>query len=169
MSDLERTSAWRVVEAAAVILVLGFFLYATRSILNPVFLFALLWAVLLPFRGGRRTAALLGVAGVVTLVWLLSTTGSLLAPFVLAVVLAYILDPLVDLVERLKVSRLLAMALLSILAVGLGATALVVVLPAAIRQLGVVQDIPVFLERLESIDAAAVVDFVQERREALGS
>jgi hypothetical protein len=94
VSDREQWSVWQVIEVAAVILVLGFFLYATRSILNPLLLFVLLWAVLLPFRGREGYTALLATAGVATLLWLLSSTGSLLAPFFLAMALAYTLDPL---------------------------------------------------------------------------
>lgn len=197
MNDREHLAVWRGVEAAAVILVLGFFLYATRSILNPVLLFALLWAVLIPFRGKEGHNALIIVAAVVTVFWLLASTGSLLAPFILSIVLAYVLDPLVDRLERLRVSRMLAIAFLSVVAVGMLAVVVLLVVPAALRQLGaILQDIPLFLQRLgawletmrsrilttdiplideddlvarlEGIDANAVMNFLQERREALG-
>ncbi|HEY7820807.1 MAG TPA: AI-2E family transporter, partial [Vicinamibacteria bacterium] len=198
MSDPSRPMVWRGVEAAAVLLVLAFFLYATRDILNPLILFALLWAVLLPFRGNEGHAALLTVAGLVTLVWVLSATGSLLAPFILAVMLAYVLDPLVDRVSGKRVSRTLGIVLLTLPAVGLLAIVFLLVVPAAIRELGeVVQQAPVFFQRLvdwvssmreraltadlplideealilrlESIDANAVVAFLQERTAAVGA
>jgi predicted PurR-regulated permease PerM len=193
-----RELTWRGVEAAAVILILGFFLYATRDILNPPFLFALLWAVLLPFRRSEGYTALIGTAGVVTLIWLLSSTGSLLAPFVLSAVLAYSLDPLVDTLQRRKLSRTLAIVMLTVPAIGLLAVVVLLVVPSAIQQLGsLVEEAPVFLERLggwleatrsrllniniplidedqllerlQSVDSDAVVTFLQERREALGS
>ncbi len=198
MSRQEEVTLWRGVEAAAVILVLGFFLWATREILNPLFLFALLWAVLLPFRGSRGYTALVGTAGVVTVVWLLSSTGSLLAPFVLSAVLAYTLDPLVDRLERRRFSRTLAIVVLTVPALGLLAVVFLLVIPAAVQQLGdLVQQAPVFLERLagwlervrgrlltvdvplidedslvqrlQSVDGEAVVAFLQERQEALGA
>lgn len=198
MSDRDQLVVWRVVEAAAVILVLGFFLYGTRAVLNPLLLFALLWAVLIPFRGKPGHNALLVVAAVVTVFWLLSSTGSILAPFILSIVLAYVLDPLVDRMERMRISRMLAMALLSVVAVGLLAVVVLLVVPASLRQLGaVLQDVPVFFQRLgawvesmrtrmlavdmpfideddlaqrlEAIDGNAVMTFLQERREALGN
>ncbi|HUP51960.1 MAG TPA: AI-2E family transporter [Longimicrobiales bacterium] len=198
MSQPRGVSPWRAVEAAAVILVLGFFLYATREILNPLLLFALLWAVLLPFRRSEGYTALLSTAGVVTLVWLLSSTGSLLAPFVLSAVLAYTLDPLVDALQRRKLSRTVAILLLTVPAIGLLAVVVLLVVPSAIQQLGsLIEEAPVFLERLgawieamrgrllnvniplidedqllerlEGVDSDAVVTFLQERREALGS
>ncbi len=198
MSEQPRLTIWRGVEAAAVVLVLAFFLYATRAILNPVLLFALLWAVLLPFRGREGHAALVSVAGLVTLVWLLLSTGSLLAPFILAVMLAYMIDPLVDRLERRRVPRALGIALLALPALALLTVVFLFVVPAAIRELGeLVQQAPVFFERLrawiesgrerllsvdfplvdeedliarlEAIDADAVVAALEERRAALAA
>ena len=87
---------WRTTQAVALILVLGFFLYSLRAILNPFLLYWLVVALLHPFRGSRGYSLVLGVATVLALLWVLDTTGSLLAPFVLAFVLAYILDPAVE-------------------------------------------------------------------------
>ena len=70
MSDETDLTVWRGVEAAAVLLVLGFFLYATRTILNPLLLLFLLWAVLLPFRGKEGHSALLVTASVLAMIWL---------------------------------------------------------------------------------------------------
>ena len=191
-------SLWRGVEAAAVLLVLGFFLYATRGVLNPVVLFVLLWAVMLPFRGETGHAALLTVAGVLAMIWLLSTTGSLLAPFVLALVLAYVLDPLVDGLEKRRVPRTLAIALLTLPAVALLAVLFLLMLPAALQQMGeVIESAPVFFERLagwlesgrerllsvdlplidedallvrlREVDSEAVVAFLQDRQAALST
>jgi predicted PurR-regulated permease PerM len=198
MSEQSRLTMWRGVEAAAVVLVLAFFLYATREILNPLLLFLLLWAVLLPFRGSEGYVTLVAWAAVVTLVWVLSTTGSILAPFLLAVMLAYILDPLVERIAGGRVSRSLGIVLLTLPALGLLAVIFLVVVPAAVRELGeVVQQAPVFFQRLgewlsalreraltmdvplvdedelllrlQAVDANAVVAFLEERRAAFGA
>jgi predicted PurR-regulated permease PerM len=196
VTERDDASIWRRVEAAAVILVLGFFLYATRDLLNPLLLFGLLWAVLLPFRGSPGHVALIAVTAVVTGFWLLADAGSVLAPFILAVVLAYMLDPLVDRLQSFKVSRVLALGVLTVSAIGLLAAALFLAVPAASEQLGeVVEDVPVLIQRvadwvgraqesglgasipivgellsrLQAIDADAVVAFFQERQEALVS
>jgi predicted PurR-regulated permease PerM len=198
MADQGQSTPWRAVQAAAAVLVLGFFLYASRSVLNPVILFGLLWVVLLPWRRREGYSALLTVAGVVALAWLLSSTGSLLAPFVLAVLVAYILDPAVDALQRRKVGRTLAILLLAVPVLGVLALIVLLVLPAAFQQLGeVARQAPVFLERLvgwietgrarllvidiplvdedelldrlQSIDSESVVAFLEERRAALGS
>jgi predicted PurR-regulated permease PerM len=188
---------WRGVEAAAALLVLGFFLFALRGILNPFLLFFLLWAVLTPFQGKPGHSELLITAAVLTLFWLLATTGSVLAPFVLAVVLAYILDPLVDVLER-RVPRVLAILFLTLPVVAGVAVLLFVGVPAAGRQLAdVLGQAPVFFQRvaawmdgarerllrvdlplvdeaalsarLRAIDSASVVAFLQERQQAVAS
>jgi predicted PurR-regulated permease PerM len=164
--------SWRWVETAAAVLVLGFFLFSTRAILNPVLLFLLFWAVMIPYRGRDGHGALLGTAGLVTLVWLLSTTGTLLAPFVLAAVLAYVLDPLVDWMQARRVPRFVAILLLTLPALGVGALLLLVAVPAAARQLAaILTDLPVFLDRIanwiESPPAMLRFDFPLVDEDAL--
>lgn len=189
-------SPWRLVQAVTVLLVLAFFLFGLREILNPFLLFFVLWAVLVPFRGVPGRGALLGTAAVLAFVWVLSTTGSLLAPFVLALVLAYILDPLVDVLEGRGVARVWGILILTLPVVGVLALLLFVAIPAAVEQIGevtqrapvffqrvatwletlqsrlVVMDIPVvdeeaLLERLRSVESETVVAFLQERSQAM--
>lgn len=178
------------------VLVLGFFLYSTRGVLNPVLLFFVLWAVLTPFRGREGHGALLGTTAALAFIWLLSTTGTLLAPFVLAVVLAYVLDPLVDWMQARGMPRSLAILVLTLPALGVLALLVLVAAPAAGREIGaILQQVPTLftrladwieglqsrlettnvplldeealLQRLREVDAEAVAAFLQERQEAL--
>lgn len=196
-SDSRRDGGLRWVETAAVVLVLALFLYSTRAILNPVLLFVLLWAVLIPYRGREGHGALLATAGAVTLVWLLSTTGTLLAPFVLAAVLAYVLDPVVDWMQVRRIPRTVAILLLTLPALGFLGLIVLVAVPAAARQLGaILTDLPIFLdrvadwiesppvgfftidlplvdeaailERLRAVDAQSVIAFLEARQSDLG-
>lgn len=91
---------WRAVHAVLVILVLGAFLFSLRGILNPFVLFLLFVFLVSPRGGSRYQVLLISATGMLTLVWLLQTTGFLLAPFFLALVLAYVLHPLVARIER---------------------------------------------------------------------
>ncbi len=188
--------AWRGLEAITALAVLVFLLYSVRGVLNPFLLFVVLWAVLLPFRGRPGHGALLVTTGLLTLFWMLRATGSLLAPFVLSVVLAYLLDPMVDALQRRRLPRPVAIAVLTLPALALLAALLLLAIPAAVEQLGtMVQRIPVFFQRvadwvevgqqrllridlpilderelvarLRAVDSAAVVAFLEERRSAL--
>lgn len=108
---------WRTLQAGAAFVVLGLFLWSLGGVLSPFVLFWILLAVLLPFRGRPGHSALVTLASVLILLWILDTTGFLLAPFVLGLVLAYVLDPLVDRLEALGLGRSLAIFIL-ILPVG---------------------------------------------------
>lgn len=187
---------WQYAQAAAVLLVLGFFLYALQSVLNPFLLFFVLWAVLVPFRRTPAYVPVLLVAAALTLFWLLATTGSLLAPFVLALVLAYILDPPLDWLQSKGLPRVLAIVLLTLPVLGVLALLFFVAIPSAVAELAelsqrapelarraadwvdglrsrlLVMDMPfldedALVERLRSVDSDTVVAFMQERRDAL--
>lgn len=185
---------WPVVQAVSVLLVLAVFLWSAAEILNPLFVFLILVAVLLPFRGVPGHSLLLGVAGTLTALWLLSTTGGLLAPFILALGLAYVLDPLTDRIQaRVGGRRSLAIVLLGLPVVGLLVVMAVFGVPALAEQIGeLIDQAPVLVDRLavfvstlgervqgmpgvgealvqrlENLDAEAVVAFLEERRTML--
>jgi len=196
-----REAAWRFFQAGSVLLVLGLFLFSLGGfefggILSPFVLFWVFVVVLLPFRGTPGHTAVLALAVVLTLFWILQTTGFLLAPFVLALVLAYVLDPLVDRVQGRRVGRSLAIILLAVPVLVLLAVAFVLGVPALARQTGdLIQSAPEFLQRvadwleaaqeralridlplieeeemltrLRSVDSAAIIAFLEERKEAI--
>lgn len=198
MNDRARPTPWQIVQVAAAVAVLLLFLFQARSILNPLVLFLLLWAVLSPFRGRPGHAGLLMIVGALTLAWTLASTGTLLAPFVLALVLAYVLDPLADRLQGRGIGRGLAVVMLIVPVAGVLAVLFLVAIPAALRELGeVLEAVPELLERLaewleqsqgrlidvdvpfievqalvdrlRSIDSATVVEFVNERRSAIAA
>ena len=190
-------SVWRVAQAVAALLVLGLFLFSVRGLLNPFLLFWILVVVLLPFRGVQGHGLLVFVAAILTLYWLLATTGFLLAPFVLGFVLAYVLDPLVDGLEGRGVGRTLAIVILSLPVVSLGVVLVLFGIPALIVQVDqLIEATPTLLDRvgvwvsvlrerillanipglderslpdLRALDPGQVVTFLQERRSSLAS
>ena len=91
-----RLQVWRVLQEVVALLVFVVLLLSVQELLNPFLFFWILVLVLLPFRGVPGYGLLVFVAAILTVYWLLATTGFLLAPFVLGFVFAYVLDPLVD-------------------------------------------------------------------------
>ncbi|TVR60954.1 MAG: AI-2E family transporter [Gemmatimonadales bacterium] len=81
--------------AAAGIVLLIFLLLGLREVLNPPLIFLGLVGVLLPLRRTSFFPAVVGTTGFLVLFWLFRELGFLLAPFVLALVLSYILNPAV--------------------------------------------------------------------------
>ncbi len=188
------TASWPVVQAAVLILAAGFFLYSLREILNPFLLYCAFIALLIPFRGVRGHAHMVTIATVLVTLWVLHTAGSLLGPFFLAFILAYILDPLVDRVSaHPRVGRSGAILLILFPFLGLGVLIVAVAFPELVLQArAIVGEVPGFVNWLrewvggltpeslgfdiplvdeaallswaQSLDAQAVADFVEERR-----
>ncbi len=132
-----------------VVVVFTFFLWSLRDFLSPFLLFWILVAVLLPFRGSAGHTGLIFTAALLTLFWVLDTTGFLLAPFVLALVLAYILDPLVDRLSAGRVPRWAAISLLALPVFAAATLLLVFGVPAFTRQIGeLIDETPALLERV---------------------
>ena len=187
---------WRPFHAVVVLVVLGFFLVSVRAILNPVLLFLLLVFLISPYAGTRHHLLLVSATALLTFVWILDTTGFLLAPFVLALVLAYVLHPLVERLERRKVSRTAATFLLALPAVGAVVLLVLFGLPALSAQIaefigGTPElirqatlrmeqwqaaletrdlawlDEEAVLERMRSVQPEAVMAWLQERQAAI--
>jgi predicted PurR-regulated permease PerM len=201
--DQSRDGSWRVFQTASAVLVFALFLISLGGeylggILSPFVLFWVLVAILLPFRGSPGHSSLLALATLLALLWVLKTTGFLLAPFVLALVLSYILDPLVDRVEGPRIGRSLAIVLLTVPILVVLGLAVVLGIPAAAREIGeLIQRAPEFLSRLadwleaawdralgvdfplieeeevlenlRSVDAVAVITFLEEQKEGIFS
>lgn len=145
---------WRTVHAVVVLGVLGLFLYSVHSVLNPLVLFLLLVFVISPYSGTRHHLLVVSAAAVLMLVWVLSTTGFLLAPFILALVLAYIQNPLVNrlagkrLFGKMKISRSLATGLLALPSLGILALIGFVAIPAVTAELTqLIQRAPEFVQQ----------------------
>lgn len=196
MSGPGPDSPWRAAQAAGAVLVLGALLYSMRDLLSPFLLFWLLVALLLPFRGRPGHALVIAVAALLTGLWVLYTVGFLLAPFVLALVLAYVLDPVADRIAAWGVARSLAVGLLALPALGGLVLAVILVVPALGEEVGrLIDRAPVmvrrvgdwlalldqrlarlnlplveeqtWIERLRRVDPNTVIAFLEARKEAI--
>lgn len=116
-------------------LLFALLLWGVKEILSPILLFPLLCVVLWPQRSNRTVARLLVTTGALTTVWFLYVTGALLAPFILALAIAYFLAPLVAAVERRRVPRWLAIVLVLLPFLTTLALLLVLLVPAVENQL----------------------------------
>src|SRR5688572_3946753 len=187
----ETSRDWQYLYAALVFAIAAFFLFSIRSSLTPLIAYVLLVLLLAPYAGSDRHTTLLFAATLALFLWLLETIGGLLAPFVLAFVIAYILDPAVDALERRGLKRGLAVVLLLIPIAGLIVLTLVLALPALIQQPeSLVSRLPAaaraantFLEQLRAgtrripllseemvvrlLDEQRIAQYVQQRQEVI--
>ncbi|MGD8278759.1 MAG: AI-2E family transporter, partial [Gemmatimonadota bacterium] len=147
---VSRGDEWRVVYGVLVLGAAGLLVWAIRPVMTPVVLYLVLLALLGPYAGRRGHALVITVATVLMAIWLLDTLGGLLAPFILALAFAYILDPVVDVLEARRINRGLAIGLLAIPVLGLVVLIGAFVAPALIDQIGSFLDgLPAALTKLE--------------------
>ncbi len=142
------TPDWRFLYGALVLAAAALFAVSVRSTISPILAYGILLLLLRPFAGTRRHLLVVIAASILLGVWVLETMGGLLAPFILALAIAYILDPAVDVLEK-RMPRGVAIAVLVVPVIGLIAVALVVAAPV----LG--QQVTSLVERLP--DAARTV------------
>lgn len=190
-----RLQIWRVLQAIVALFMFGLLVFGVQELLNPFVLFLILLIVLIPFRRAPGYVLLVSVAAILTMYWLLATTGFLLAPFVLGFGLAYVLDPLVDALVERRVARSLAIVLLALPVVCAGVAAVLFGIPALVGQIDeLVQAAPELVALvgdwlsgirefvvgipgvgedavpdLANLDPEEIVAFLQERREQLAS
>ncbi len=111
-------------------------LYEMRSFLNPPLIAIAATILLWPMRRYRSVRALLFSGGFLLLFWLLSQLRVVLIPFIVAYLLAYLANPLVDLLERrLNVPRWVSALAVTVLVVGALAAILLLLVPAIVGQL----------------------------------
>jgi predicted PurR-regulated permease PerM len=155
----QRFGEWRAIYGVFLLLVGGFFLYSTRTVLSPVIVYLMFMYLLAPYAGTRRHLTMMVSATALLGIWTVATLGGLLAPFVLAMALAYILSPLVDALERRGVPRAGGIAILALPILALVAIAIIFGIPALIGQIQtLIEQVPAALER-----ASAWVDGLRAR------
>ena len=134
---------------APAVLLVALLLYVVRDVLSPLVVFALLWAVLWPERRNPHVARLLAAASALIAVWLLWAAGTLLAPFVLGLALAYLLAPAVAWLDRHRVPRWLGSLLVVLPFIAALVVLIALLVPALQRQVVQgAQQLPVLLGRL---------------------
>lgn len=168
---------------------------SVHPILAPPVLYALFLFVVWPRIRDPLYGRIAVAATALLLLWILEVTGLLLAPFILAMIFAYVLDPAVDHVQRFRIPRTAAVGLLALPLVGGLALFAFVLVPAVAGQVSdFIADVPSYLgalqewlgevrawmialgiegiddrtlPRVQEIDAGAVVGYLRERQARL--
>jgi predicted PurR-regulated permease PerM len=147
-SRIKAFGEWRAIYGAIILLVAGMLLYSTRTVLSPLVVYMIFLLLLAPYSGTRRHLLLMVAATALVFLWLIATLGGLLAPFVLAMALAYILNPIVDFLQSRRIPRAAGIAILGLPVLGLVTVALVFGIPALIGQVQtLVEQLPAALQR----------------------
>lgn len=118
-------------------LVLGALAYVVRDILSPVLLAVLAGILLWPFRSEPRIRPLLVASALLLVLWIVANSFSVLIPFIVAFLLAYIVDPLVTkLQRRFYIKRWIMALVASIMLMALMVIVTGYMVPILLNQLG---------------------------------
>lgn len=127
-------SAAETVLLVSAVLLLGLLSFAVYASLSPFVLLAGLLLLLYPYRRETVPNRLLWLGVLFFAVWFFSAIMGVLAPFIIALFLAYILNPLVILLERRRIPRWLSTLMIMLLLVGAVVTLGLFIIPVALEQ-----------------------------------
>ncbi|MGH7503866.1 MAG: AI-2E family transporter [Longimicrobiales bacterium] len=130
--------AWRLAYAAMVFAAAVFLVVSIHRVVvvSPLLAYFLLLILLSPYAGTKNHLRAVIAATILLAVWLLETLGGLLAPFLLALAISYILDPAVDMLEKRGIKRMLAIGILGVPVLAVLAGIAIFGVPALVEQAG---------------------------------
>jgi predicted PurR-regulated permease PerM len=118
------------------VLLLLVLFYTISSILSPFLVLGAILFLLFPLRRYALARNVMWLSILLFSLWVLSEISDILAPFVVGLVFAYILDPVVDFLEKWKIPRWVSSLVIILLLIGSITLVLFLVLPAAVSQFG---------------------------------
>jgi predicted PurR-regulated permease PerM len=123
-----------------VVLLVGAFLlllvliYSIQSVLSPFVILGAILFLLYPLRTYDLAKKTMWLSVILFAIWFFSNIGSILAPFVVSLILAYILNPIVNKAEQWRIPRWLTSLFIILLLIALVSLVLFFVLPVALAQ-----------------------------------
>jgi predicted PurR-regulated permease PerM len=138
--ESRRHSGAAVVLLVAGVLLLGALSFAVYPSLSPFVLLGGLLFLLYPFRAEPVPRRLMLLGALFFTVWFFSSILGLLVPFLIALLIAYILNPLVSELERRRIPRWGSSLLLVVLLIGVVVAVGVFLVPVAVEQLQMVTE-----------------------------
>lgn len=117
------------------VLALLFLMYQLEHLVNPLGYGLIIGIVLYPIRRQPVARALLYATAFSAGLWLIYDSGHLLIPFILAYVIAFVINPLVERLERRRVPRGFIAGLFTFASLGLLATVFFLTVPVLLEQL----------------------------------
>ena len=126
------------------VLLLMTLIYTIQSILSPFIVLGSLIFILYPMRQYLLARNLIWLAVILFSLWFLDSVSHILAPFVVSIVFAYVLSPVVDLFEQWKIPRWVTSLVLLVLFIAGVVLTIFFILPIAVAQLeGIIDNLSI--------------------------
>lgn len=112
-----------------------FLMYLLENLINPLGYGLLIGIILYPIRRQPVARAVLYATSFTAGLWLIYDSGHLLIPFVLAYIIAFIINPVVEMLERRKIPRGAIAGVFTVVSLGLLGLGLFFAVPLLAKQL----------------------------------
>lgn len=116
------------------ILLLSLLVYNVIPIISPFVVLGAILFLLYPLRHHRMSRTVMWLAVLLFSIWFLYSVGSILFPFIVAFLIAYVVNPFINFLERWQIRRWLSSLLLIVVILGIIAVILIFVMPIAFQQ-----------------------------------
>lgn len=100
------------------LILLSILFYSVQSILNPIIIYTLLIFLFYSYREFRLIRISISIASILFFIWAFDELKGVLLPFIISFLIAYLLQPVINFFERLKIKRWIG-SIISVLAIGL--------------------------------------------------
>jgi predicted PurR-regulated permease PerM len=135
----------------AALALFGVLFSVTELFHNPFIVFGVILFVLIPFRKSRLIKIIISLSSLIFALWFLHSISNLLAPFVVALVISYVLNPLVEKMTRGKITRTIASAIILVTFLLISALAIILLAPPIAAQFSeLIKSLPGALNDLQS-------------------
>lgn len=97
----------------------GVWFFTIKDVFSPFILSLIIIAFLLPFRDHKSIRVLIALVFTLFMVWLFYYLKDIITPFIISFALAYLFDPVVDQLQKRRISRTFSIMIISIFIVGM--------------------------------------------------
>lgn len=112
----------------------GVLFVSTQLFKSPFIVFGVIIFTLLPFRRSKLIRIIFSLSVLIFLIWFFHEISQLLLPFIIAFLISYILNPLVEMLSRRKLSRSLSSLLILLGFVGVIVLVSIFLIPIIVAQ-----------------------------------
>ncbi len=142
---------YEVIVSLTALVLFGVLFTVTDLFHNPFIVFGVIIFVLYPFRKSKLIKIILTLSSIIFALWFLHSISSLLAPFVIAIIISYTLNPVVEYLSKNRMSRAVASALILVVFLLIAAALTLLLTPPIAYQFGeLIKSLPSALTDLQS-------------------
>jgi len=157
------------------IILLLLLVYTIIPLITPFVLIASILFLLYPLRHEQLSRTVIWLAVALFVLWFIYSLGGVLFPFIVAFLIAYLLDPFINRLQRWGVARWLSSLIVILIFLGAVVTFLLFIMPIALSQFqgiidgisGIVGDVINYIQQRHIFETLAKYGFPMERFQSL--